>query len=61
MTSTDEHYRGIVTMSNANLEHFVVTLMKKDSIHISELWKHDTWLHLLGLIETWDMVANRHD
>ncbi len=56
-----KEYRDLVRMTLDSQKHFTSLLMHD---HPDEHVKHGTWLHLVGLIETWDMVVwiySNHD
>jgi len=48
---TEEEYKYLVNLIVDHREYYT-SLMKSDSNHL----KHLTWLHLLGLLETWNMI-----
>ena len=61
MIDKENEYRRLVDITVDSQEQFVHALKtgcrRYDRHHYySTQWKHDTWLHLMGLIETWDMV-----
>ncbi|KKL04964.1 hypothetical protein LCGC14_2610840 [marine sediment metagenome] len=61
MIDKENEYRRLVDITIASQEQFVNALKtgcrRYDGHHYySKQWKHDTWLLVLGLIETWDMV-----
>lgn len=51
-----DDYEGLVRMTVDNHEHFIA-LLNGVFIVRSDLEKHYTWLHVMGLIETWDLVT----
>ena len=51
----DKEYRYLVNMTIDSQEHFVKLLKGFHGQHDYGA-KHRTWLHLLGLLETWDLV-----
>ncbi len=56
-----KEYRDLVRMTLDSQKHFTSLLMYD---HPNERVRHGTWLHLVGLIETWDMVVwiySNHD
>lgn len=58
----ENEYRRLVEITIDSQEQFVSALKtgcrRYDHFYYySKQWKHDTWLHLMGLIETWDMVV----
>ncbi len=53
----DKDYEGLVRMTLDSHEHFVALL---NGVFItSDLEKHHTWLHVMGLMETWDITTVR--
>jgi len=54
---TEEEYEYLVNIVVEYREHYI-GMMTKDHIppFRDRLIKHRTWLHLLGLIETWNIV-----
>jgi len=52
-----EEYRQLVRMTLDSQKHFTFLITHnrhdQDSYHV----RRGTWLHLVGLIETWDMVV----
>lgn len=52
-----DDYEGIVRMSIDNHEHFIALL--NDVIIVRYVFeKRYTWLHVMGLIETWDIITS---
>ncbi len=54
-------YRNLVDNTVIRQEQFVSSLKtgcrRYDCHHYySKHWKHDTWLRLMGLMETWDVI-----
>lgn len=57
---TDKEYERLVEITTDSQEQFISSLKtgcrRYDQHHYySTHWKHDTWLRLMGLIETWDI------
>lgn len=50
-----DDYEGIVRMTIDSHEHFIAVL--NGTFDVSDLKKQYTWLHIMGLIETWDIVT----
>lgn len=48
---SEEEYRYLVDLISNHREHYI-SLMKSNSEHL----RHLTWLHFLGLLETWNIV-----
>lgn len=52
-----DDYEGIARMSIDNHEHFIALL--NDVITVRYMFeKRYTWLHVMGLIETWDIITS---
>lgn len=49
-----ELYRELVRMTVSSQKHFTALVMHGRHSHNI---KYGTWLHLMGLIETWDIVV----
>ena len=49
-----ELYRELVRMTVNSQKHFTALVMHGNQNHNI---KYGTWLHLMGLIETWDIVV----
>jgi len=60
MIDRENEYRRLVEITIDNQEQFISALKtgcrRYDQHYYRRTrWKHDTWLHLMGLIETWDI------
>lgn len=54
----EEHYKSMINIAIDSQDYLISVLTKrhdeKYSYHYS---KHRTWLHLIGLLETWNIVS----
>lgn len=54
-----DDYEGIVRMSIEGHEHFIALLSGKIIIRNEPEMRY-TWLHVMGLIETWHITTLQH-